>query len=67
LADSFAQDPAYRLVHNQDDFLARPEDIKTISERMKNRAIIYPKGGHLGNLWMKQNLSDLYLMVKDLL
>jgi hypothetical protein len=67
LKDAIVRDPAFRLMHNEDDFLTRPKDLSDFASLMSARAVIYPKGGHLGNLWFQRNLDDLYAMVQDLL
>jgi hypothetical protein len=55
-----ANDSAFKLMHNADDFLVRTQDIVEFSNVMGPRAIIYPKGGHVGNLWMQMNMTDLF-------
>jgi predicted alpha/beta-fold hydrolase len=66
LKELFARDSAFRLVHNDDDFLTRAADLAEIADGMNERAIIYPRGGHIGSLWNPRNLADLYSMVADL-
>jgi hypothetical protein len=65
--DFVTSDPAFRLLHNQDDFLTRPEHLSEFAEAMGDRAVVYPYGGHVGNLWHQTNLDDIFAMVKDLL
>jgi hypothetical protein len=60
-------DPTVYLMHNADDFLVSGEDL-TFAERIfGDRAIIYPRGGHLGNLWYTQNRRDILTKLKPLL
>lgn len=54
------------LIHNEDDFLINAEQLdylKTIFG--SDRRIIYPKGGHLGNLWYETNRIDLLNILKQ--
>lgn len=62
-----ARDSAFRLLHNADDFLTRSSDLEVVAEEMGPRAIVYPLGGHVGNLWGEQNKKDLLSQVSDLL
>lgn len=47
------------LMHNEDDFLLRQTDIPYLIEIFKGRMYVYPRGGHMGNMWFKQNLDDM--------
>ena len=42
------------IVHNADDFLAEPKSIEELKEVMGARMVLYPSGGHLGNLWYRE-------------
>lgn len=66
LRDFVASDSVFRMAHNSDDFLSDVNDIRNISFRMGGRAVVYPFGGHLGNVWKDQNKSDLVAMFADL-
>ena len=53
------------LVHNANDKMAieKPEDIDYLLGLFgENQVIIYPYGGHLGNLWFERNQKD-YLKI----
>lgn len=52
-------DPRVHLMHNLDDFLVSREDITYLESLFADRARIYPRGGHLGNLWFRQNREDI--------
>jgi len=67
LRDMLENDPSFRLLHNQDDFLTLPEDLERLATRMGNRAVIYPYRGHVGNLWFGENRADLLAAIRDLL
>lgn len=47
------------LMHNRDDILLSPGDIEYLERLFGARARIYPRGGHLGNLWYAQNKRDI--------
>lgn len=47
------------LMHNEDDFTVSSDNLNYLKELFGNRAIIYPLGGHLGNLWHPQNQQDV--------
>jgi pimeloyl-ACP methyl ester carboxylesterase len=43
--------PKVRVMHNADDVLAERQSIEALSESLGHRMMVYPHGGHLGNLW----------------
>jgi len=43
--------PRVHIVHNADDFLADGKSLDELKEAMDSRMLVYPYGGHLGNLW----------------
>jgi len=43
--------PRVYIVHNADDFLADGKSLDELREAMGSRMMVYPYGGHLGNLW----------------
>jgi hypothetical protein len=47
------------VMDNSDDFLARPEDLEALRSWLGDRLYLYPRGGHLGNLWFGKNREDL--------
>lgn len=53
------------LIHNADDFLIRPGDIDFFSKTFNDRFILYPWGGHMGNLWHDQNIGLLIKLLED--
>lgn len=53
------QAPEVFLFHNSDDFLLRPGDVEWLEQVFKERAFIYPHGGHLGNLWHQPYQKNL--------
>jgi hypothetical protein len=47
------------LMHNRDDILLSPGDIDYLERIFGDRVTIYPRGGHLGNLWYPRNKQDI--------
>jgi pimeloyl-ACP methyl ester carboxylesterase len=47
-------DPRVLLVHSQDDFLLADADTQWIAETFGQRAVIFPYGGHCGNIAFPQ-------------
>ncbi|MGI9329780.1 MAG: alpha/beta hydrolase [Gammaproteobacteria bacterium] len=56
----FLRDADYiGVVHNRDDIILEPGQIDFFPEVLGDRAIIYPHGGHLGNLSYRDNIRDI--------
>lgn len=52
IRDALAADDRLRVVLNEDDFLLRPGDLEWLRSVMgAERLIVFPEGGHLGNLY----------------
>ena len=45
------------LMHNVDDILMGPDEIEYLAEVFGDRAVIFPRGGHAGNLAYRGNLA----------
>ena len=45
------------LMHNEDDIIMAPGEIDYIKEVFGNRAVIYPRGGHCGNMDYRDNVA----------
>jgi len=54
LAPALREDPRITVLTNADDFLLGPEDVAWLRETLGERAIVFPQGGHLGNLWVPE-------------
>lgn len=67
IAPALGDDPTVYLMHNADDFLISGEDLRSAERIFGDRAIIYPRGGHLGNLWYTQNRQDILATLNALL
>lgn len=47
------------VMHNADDFLLREGDIEWLESTFGDRALIYPRGGHMGNIWYPDNVKAI--------
>ncbi|MGR9105770.1 MAG: alpha/beta hydrolase, partial [Gammaproteobacteria bacterium] len=54
------------LMHNLDDFLISKEGFAYLERVFGDRAIFYPYGGHLGNLWYTENQKDMLRLLNPL-
>jgi hypothetical protein len=55
------------LMHNLDDFLISEDDVAFLETLFDKRAKIYPRGGHLGNLWYPMNKQNILEVFRPLL
>jgi hypothetical protein len=51
-------------MHTTDDFLAGPKSIEQLKDVLGDHVILYPYGGHLGNLWFPQNRATVRRLLK---
>ena len=47
--------PRVHIVHNADDVLTTRESIRQLEQALGPRMVVFPYGGHLGNLWYSDN------------
>lgn len=47
--------PKVQIMHNADDFMAERESIEALKDALGDQVMLYPYGGHLGNLWYPEN------------
>jgi pimeloyl-ACP methyl ester carboxylesterase len=59
LGPELSASPSVYVLENVDDFLARPKDIDALRAWLGGRLYLYPRGGHVGNLWLDRNKDDL--------
>lgn len=52
------------LMHNQNDFILKDGDIKYFKSLFGDRAVIYPYGGHCGNMDHKENVAHVKELFK---
>lgn len=57
-------DTRVRLLHNADDFIVNGEELAWLAGIFGERMRLFPRGGHMGNLWFPENL-DLILSSFD--
>lgn len=50
--------PRVHVMYNADDILAEPKSIEALKHALGDQMTVYPRGGHLGNLWFPENQSD---------
>jgi hypothetical protein len=51
--------PKFAVMTNANDFILTSEDLAYLRQLFGERATIYPRGGHLGNLEYKENLASM--------
>lgn len=47
----FKSNKNIHIIHNADDFLLKPGDTRFLKKALGSRFKLFPRGGHLGNLW----------------
>ncbi len=47
--------PRVHIVHNADDVLATRQSIRQLEQALGPQVVVFPYGGHLGNLWYSDN------------
>lgn len=51
LEKSLAENPKVRIFQNENDFLIHKKHLDWYRETLADRIVLFPQGGHLGNLW----------------
>jgi hypothetical protein len=59
IVDRLRGNPRVLIMHNADDILADRASIAELKEAMGEQMIVYPVGGHLGNLWFSDNKQSI--------
>ena len=62
--DRLRGNPKVHIMHNADDILINRKSIEELKETLRDRVILYPYGGHLGNLWYPENKKDALKILK---
>lgn len=52
-------EPRIRIITNSDDFLLNAQHVKWLESTAGTRTLIYPRGGHMGNLLFPHNRAAL--------
>ncbi len=58
LAETLKNNKNIFVLTNKDDFLVTPADIEFLENTMHERFVLYPYGGHMGNLWFPMNKAN---------
>lgn len=66
ILDKLGANSEVYLMHNDDDFIVNGEHLARVTAALGDRAIIYPSGGHLGNLWFPPHRARLLEIFADL-
>ena len=64
ILDRLRDNPRVYIMHNTDDFLTNRKSIDEIKAALGDRVVLYPYGGHLGNVWYPQNKTDALKILK---
>ena len=57
IEDYLRTSPKIAAVTNADELILNEKDIEYLKDVFKDRLIIYPKGGHCGNMFYKENVD----------
>ncbi|MGE5217297.1 MAG: hypothetical protein ACM3SP_09895 [Chloroflexota bacterium] len=58
IVNRLRNNPKVHILHNADDFLVERQSIEALKGALGDRLMLYPYGGHLGNLWYSKNKQD---------
>jgi hypothetical protein len=59
ILDDLRGNPRVYVIHNADDFLVERKSIDELKEALGERMVVYPYGGHLGNLWYSETRDHI--------
>jgi hypothetical protein len=65
ILDRLRNNPKVYIMHNADDFLTNRKSIEDLKDALGDRVVLYPYGGHLGNIWYPQNKRDALEIFKS--
>ena len=51
-------------MHNADDVLTERGSVDELKSVLGDRMILYPLGGHLGNLWFQENREAIVALFR---
>lgn len=63
ILDRLRSNPKVHILHNVDDFLAKRKSIEALKETLGDQVTLYPYGGHLGNLWYRENKRTVLMIL----
>ena len=55
ILEQLRDNPRAHIVHNADDVLTTRQSIRQLEQALGARVVVFPYGGHLGNLWYSHN------------
>lgn len=53
------------MVTNEDELILTPNDLEFLRETFKGKSIIYPLGGHCGNMYFQPNVENMLRFFKE--
>ncbi|RRD25231.1 serine/threonine protein kinase [Fusobacterium canifelinum] len=65
IEDYLRKSPKIAAVTNADELILDEKDINYLKEVFKDRLVIYPKGGHCGNMFYKENVDVMLKFVNE--
>ena len=64
ILDRLRRNSRVHISHNADDFFAERQSREAIKAALGDQMTLYPYGGHLGNLWYRENQRLLLKLVR---
>ncbi len=64
ILDRVRSNPKVYVMHNADDVLNDRASLEELKGALGDRMIVYPTGGHLGNLWFQQNRDAIVAVLR---
>ena len=65
IEDYLRTSPKIAAVTNADELILNEKDIDYLKDIFKDRLIIYPKGGHCGNMFYKENVDVMLKFINE--
>ena len=65
IEDYLRTSPKIAAVTNADELILNEKDINYLKDVFKDRLVIYPKGGHCGNMFYKENVDVMVKFVNE--
>lgn len=65
VAEYLKNTPKIVAVTNADELILNPEDLQFLKNTMGNRLLVYPRGGHCGNMFYAPNVEIMLHYLKD--
>ena len=65
IEDYLRTSPKIAAVTNADELILNEKDINYLKDVFKDRLVIYPKGGHCGNMFYKENVDVMLKFINE--